>query len=443
MLIILLLLAIIFIIFSTTRLHLHPFLAILLTALGFGLLAGMPVETLLKSINEGFGGTIGNIGLVIILGILIGAFLEHSGGAYALAGRVLKWIGRQRVTLSMTLIGYIVSIPVFADSGFIILHPLNRALSKQAGKSLAGTAIGLGLGLMASHTMVPPTPGPIAAAGILDADLGLVIFWGLVVSSVALIPGYFFAQKIASKVWIEPNPQLSPEDLNKKIQEAPGAVLSFLPIFLPILLIILKSFNDYAKFTESGGLKSVIDFTGTPVIALLIGLGFALFLPKKLEKKMLSASGWTGAALQDAAIIILITGAGGIFGKVLQNSGLAEVIGDSLGSANLGIWLPFIIAAALKTAQGSSTVAIITTASIIAPLMPNLGFDTPTAKALAVVVIGAGSAVVSHANDSFFWVLTQLTGMNVAQGYRLQSVGTGIVGFSAAVVVFLLDCWIV
>ena len=134
----------------------------------------------------------------------------------------------------------------------------------------------------------------------------------------------------------------------------------------------------------------------------------------------------------------MITGAGGIFGKVLQNSGLAEVIGNSLGDARLGIWLPFIIAAALKTAQGSSTVAIITTASIIAPLMPNLGFDTPTAKALAVIAIGSGSAVVSHANDSFFWVLTQMTGMNVAQGYRLQSLGTGIVGLSAAMIVFVL-----
>lgn len=438
MLLFLLALAIAFIIYSTTRLNLHPFLALLLTALGFGLLSGMPVEILLKSINEGFGGTIGNIGLVIILGVIIGAFLEHSGGAYSMADKVLRLTGRSRVTLSMTIIGYIVSIPVFADSGFIILNPLNKALTKQAGKSLACTAIALGLGLMASHTMVPPTPGPIAAAGILGADLGLVIFWGLIVSVPALVPGYIFAQKVASKVWIDPNPQLSEEELSKKMEQAPGALLSFLPIVVPILLIVLKSFNEYAKFIETGLLKEVISFFGTPVIALIIGLGFALLLPKKLEKKMLSATGWTGAALTDAAIIIMITGAGGIFGKVLQNSGLAEVIGNSLGDARLGIWLPFIIAAALKTAQGSSTVAIITTASIIAPLMPNLGFDTPTAKALAVIAIGSGSAVVSHANDSFFWVLTQMTGMNVAQGYRLQSLGTGIVGLSAAMIVFVL-----
>ena len=438
MLLFLLALAIAFIIYSTTRLNLHPFLALLLTALGFGLLSGMPVEILLKSINEGFGGTIGNIGLVIILGVIIGAFLEHSGGAYSMADKVLRLTGRSRVTLSMTIIGYIVSIPVFADSGFIILNPLNKALTKQAGKSLACTAIALGLGLMASHTMVPPTPGPIAAAGILGADLGLVIFWGLIVSVPALVPGYIFAQKVASKVWIDPNPQLSEEELSKKMEQAPGALLSFLPIVVPILLIVLKSFNEYAKFIETGLLKEVISFFGTPVIALIIGLGFALLLPKKLEKKMLSATGWTGAALTDAAIIIMITGAGGIFGKVLQNSGLAEVIGNSLGDARLGIWLPFIIAAALKTAQGSSTVAIITTASIIAPLMPNLGFDTPTAKALAVIAIGSGSAVVSHANDSFFWVLTQMTGMNVAQGYRLQSLGTGIVGLSAAMIVLVL-----
>jgi GntP family gluconate:H+ symporter len=438
MLLLLLVFAIAFIIFSTTKLNLHPFLALLLTALGFGLLSGMPVEILLKSINEGFGGTIGNIGLVIILGSIIGAFLEHTGGAYTMAESILKITGKKRVPLAMMLTGWVVSIPVFADSGFILLHPLNRALTQRAGLSLACTAMALGLGLMSSHTMIPPTPGPIAAAGILAADLGLVIFYGIVVTLTALIPGYIFALKIASKVWLDANSGVSATSISRIPDKTPGTLLAFLPIVIPIFLIVIKSFNDYSKFVGTGWLKNTLDFTGTPVIALLAGVGFALLLPQKLDRKMLSSAGWTGTALVDAAIIILITGAGGIFGKVLQNSGMATVIGDSLGEANLGIWLPFIIAAALKTAQGSSTVAIITTASIIAPLMQHLGFDTPTAKALAVIAIGAGSSVVSHANDSFFWVLTQMTGMNVGQGYRLQSLGTGIVGLSAAIVVYIL-----
>jgi gluconate:H+ symporter, GntP family len=438
MLIILLLLAIVFIVVSTTRWKLHPFLALLLTALGFGLAAGMPVEVLLKSINEGFGGTLGSIGLVIVLGVIMGAFLEHSGGAYALAERLLRFIGKNRVPTGMALIGYIVSIPVFADSGFILLQPLNKALTKRAGKSLACTAVALAMGLLASHCMVPPTPGPIATAGILGADLGLVIFIGAGVSLVALVPCIVFARMVAAKTWIDPNPELAEADLAKKTAEAPGAFKSFLPILVPILLIVAKSFNEYGDYVREGWLHDGLAFLGTPVIALLIGLGLALLLPKKLEKKMLSTEGWVGQSLKSAAVIIMVTGAGGIFGKVLQNSGLADVIGENLGHANLGIWLPFLIAAALKTAQGSSTVAMITTASIIAPLMGTLGLEADLAKALAVVAIGAGSAMVSHANDSFFWVVTQMSGMDVSQGYRLHTAATAVLGISAAIAIFII-----
>ncbi len=439
MLLILLVLAVAFIVWSTTKLKLHPFLALLLTALGYGLLSGMPGETILKCINEGFGGTLGNIGLVILIGVMIGAFLEHSGGAYGLAEQVLKVIGKDRVPLGMSLIGYIVSIPVFGDSGFIILSPLNKALTKRVNKSLATSAIALGVGLLASHTMVPPTPGPIAAAGILNADLGLVIFWGLIASLIALVPAVLFCYKVASKTYIDPNPEFTEADLAEKTRNAPGALLSSLPIVIPIILIVVKSFNEYSAWFSHEGVNGAINFIGTPVIALLIGLALALLLPKKLERKMLSTDGWVGKALIDAAVIIMITGAGGIFGKVLQNSGLAEVIGDTLAKANLGIFLPFIIAAAIKTAQGSSTVALITTASIIAPLMPDLGFDTDLSKALAVLAIGAGSAVVSHANDSFFWILTQMSNMKVTTGYRLHTVATGVFGFSAILVVFLIS----
>jgi gluconate:H+ symporter, GntP family len=439
MLIILLLFSIGLIIFSTTKLNLHPFLALLLTAIIYGLASGMSLDLIVTSINEGFGGTLGKIGLVIILGVIIGAFLEHSGGAYKLAETVLKVIGEKRVPVAMAIIGYIVSIPVFADSGFIILSPLNKALTKKAKLSIAGTAIALGLGLMASHTLVPPTPGPIAAAGILNADLGLVIFWGVIVSILALIPGIIFAVKVASKTYIDPNPEITEEVLKARSADAPTALISFLPIFVPIMLIVFKSFNDYGKYFTEGVLFDMISFLGMPVIALLVGLAFALLLPKKLEKKMLSAEGWVGKALKDAAIIIMITGAGGVFGKVLQNSGIADVIGAALEGRSLGIWLPFIIAAAVKTAQGSSTVAMITTASIIAPMLITLGFNSDLSIAFCVLAIGTGSMVVSHANDSFFWVLTQMTGMDVSTGYRLHTLGTGIVGFSSILVIYILS----
>ena len=187
----------------------------------------------------------------------------------------------------------------------------------------------------------------------------------------------------------------------------------------------------------NGTIVEIILFIGEPFVALLIGVFLSVLLPKKLDREMLSTTGWIGKSLSDSASIILITGAGGIFGKVLQNSGIADVLGSTLTGLNLGIWLPFILAAAIKTAQGSSTVSLITTASIMAPLMNKLGFITDLEKAMVVIAIGAGSLVVSHANDSFFWVVTQMSGMDTRTGYRLHTLGTFVTGVAAAVSLFI------
>jgi GntP family gluconate:H+ symporter len=398
------------------------------------------LDELIGTINDGFGSTIGGIGIIIIAGLIIGTFLEKSGGAYALAHIVLRIIGPKRVHMAMGFIGYFVSIPVFADSGFIIVSPLNRALSKKAKLSLAGTAVALSLGLMASHTMVPPTPGPIAAAGILGADLGQVILFGLMTSIPALFVCVLFAKRIGSKIFIDPAPKVTEEQITTQLKNAPSVFKSFIPIVVPIVLIVLRSFAEYPTLPFGDGhFKFAIGFVGNPVVALLIGMVLSFTLPKKLDKEMLGASGWIGEALTSAAIIILITGAGGAFGKVLQTSDISSLLANNVSSGNLGIWLPFLIAAGIKTAQGSSTVAIITTASIIAPLMPAMGFETEIAKALAVIAIGAGASVVSHANDSFFWVVTQLSDMKVNQGYRTHSLGTAILGFSAMIVLTIIS----
>ncbi|PIB39317.1 GntP family permease [Maribacter sp. 4G9] len=437
MVLIYLLLAIVAIIFLTTRLKVHAFMALLIVSLAYGLFSGMSYSDIITSINDGFGGTLGKIGLIIVLGVIIGAFLENTGGAFAIAEKVLKFIGKKRIITAMGVLGYIVSIPVFADSGFLLLHPLSKSLSKKAKISIAGPAIALGLGLMASHTMVPPTPGPIAAAGILGADLGLVIAFGFPVSIIALIAGLVFASKYASKTYIEPE-LIGGADSERMYKEQPSALKSSIPIIIPILLIVLRSILNPERTGIDNGFVDFLNFVGEPVIALLIGVFLCLLLPKKLEYDMVSSSGWIGKAIMDAASIILITGAGGIFGKILQNSGIAETLGDLLSGYNLGIFLPFVIAAAIKSAQGSSTVALVTSASIIFPMMSSLGFETEIQKALLVIVIGAGSAVVSHANDSFFWVVTQMSGMNVKNGYRLFSLGSGILGFTGALAVFVL-----
>lgn len=433
-----LLIAVVLIIILTTRFRVHPFIALLIISIGYGFLAGMPYATIVNAINGGFGSTLGKVGLIIFLGVIIGAFLEQTGGAFAIAEKVLALIGKKRVTAAMGIIGYVVSIPVFADSGFLLLHPLNKSLSKGAKLSLAGTAVALGLGLLATHTLVPPTPGPIAAAGIIGADLGLVIGFGIPVSLVAMFMAILFARKYAAKTYIDPQGENEEETRTVEVTQRPGALRSSIPILVPILLIILKSvLNPEGNETESG-LLALVAFIGEPVIALLIGVFLCLLLPKKITFEMLSTSGWVGKAVKDAASIVLITGAGGIFGQILQDSGIATTLGAMLSSWNIGILLPFVLAAALKTAQGSSTVALITTASILMPMMNTLGFETDIQKALVVLSIGAGSSVISHANDSFFWVVTQLSGMKVNDGYRLFSLGTFVLGSSAALTVFLL-----
>lgn len=441
-LLILLLLAVVFIIVATTRLKLHPFLALLISAFTYGILCGrMSLAEIVKSVNDGFGGTIGYIGIVILAGAIIGTFLEKSGGAYQLAENILKLVGRKNVPLAMGIIGYIVSIPVFCDSAFVILSPLSRALSRKVKISLATSAIALSLGLYATHTMVPPTPGPVAAAGMLEADLGLVILWGALVSVIALLAGWLFSVKYAARVFIDPAKNHEATEVETIKSEAPSALKSLIPILLPIILIVLKSVGDIKTNPFGQGIVAdIIDFIGQPVVALLIGVFFSFLLPKKLTAEMLSTSGWVGQAVISAATIIIITGCGGAFGKVLQNSGIAEVVEGYLGDiSGISIWLPFILAAALKTAQGSSTVAIITTAGIIAPLLGTLGLETPTAKALTVVAIGAGSMVVSHANDSYFWVVTGLSGMTVKQGYKLLTLGTLVEGVTAAITLWIIS----
>ncbi|HPY66997.1 MAG TPA: GntP family permease [Bacteroidales bacterium] len=440
LLIVVLILCIVFIVISSTKLKLHAFLALLFAALAFGIFTGMPLNKIVESINTGFGNTIGYIGIVIVAGTIIGVFLEYSGGAYTLADRILKVIGEKNVPLAMSIIGWFVSIPVFADSGFVILSPLNKALAKRAKISLAGPAIALSLGLISTHCLVPPTPGPIAAAGIIGANLGLVILFGLAASLFALFFAWLFSIKVAAKVPIDPNPELTEEAIALKMKDSPSTIMTITPILLPIILIVLKSISDFPTNPLGEGVfKSFFSFIGEPVIALLIGVLIAFMIPKNKEKGMYSETGWIGKAMISAATIILITGAGGAFGRVLQNSDLADTIGSTLSGLNLGIWLPFIIAVVLKTAQGSSTVALITTSSLILPFLPSLGFTSDIAKVLVVLIIGSGSMIVSHANDSFFWVVTQMSNMDVKTGYKLQSGGTLVLGISAAIFIWIMS----
>ncbi len=432
-----------FVVFSTTAFRLHPFAALVLAAFGYGLATGMPLADLVDAINSGFGDTIAYIGIVIIAGSIIGTFLHHSGGASSIAESMLRLTGPKRVPLTMGLVGSIVSMPVYCDTGYVLLSPINQALAHRAKVSVAAGALALSLGLYATHTMVPPTPGPVAAAGILSADLGLVIIWGLVVSLVSLAGGLVFVRRYASNVTLASQFDGAESSPQPDADDRPAAWMSLLPVLLPIALIVGRSLSQLpSKPLGEGAIGSLVQNLGQPAVALLVGVGLALFLPKTISRDKLSERGWIGEAIRKSALIIIITGAGGAFGRVLQKSGIADVVGDTAMNFEFGLLLPFLLAAAIKTAQGSSTVAIVTTASIIAPLLGSLGLDSEQARALTVVAIGGGSMVVSHANDSYFWVVTQFSGMTVKQGYQLQTLGTLIQGSIAGLMVLLIGMWI-
>ena len=439
LLIVLLVLALI--VFAIIRFDIHPFLALFVGAILYGLMTGMSSSLILQSIADGFGGVIGKIGLVILLGVIIGTFLEKTGGALVVAQRILSWIGEKSVTVAMMVTGWILSIPIFGDSAFVMMNPINKSLSFKAKVPFAATTVALTLGVTASHSLVPPTPGPIATAGMLGADLGLVIFWGIIVSTLALIPCYFFIKHYVSRFHLEPRMEGVDATATKKVYPSMGK--SSMPVIVPLLLIVLASIANYPTrpFGENV-FSAVIIFIGTPVIALLIGAFLAFALPDKFEIKLLSSRGWIGDALTAAAPIILITGAGGVFGMMLQNSGIAELVSSNMANVNWGLFLPFLMALALKTAQGSSTVAMITTASIIAPLLPVLGLDSDVHKVFAVLAIGAGAMAISHANDSFFWVMTQMSGMNIKMGNQTHSLGTLILSCTAIVIVYLLSLFV-
>lgn len=434
---------VVLIVLLTAVFKVHPFLSLLLGAFFVGIASGMPLLTVVESVNDGFGGLMKSIGIVIVAGTIIGVILEKSGAAYRMAEVVLRLIGEKRPQLAMSLIGFIVSIPVFCDSGFIILSSLKKALAKRAKVGIASMSVALATGLYATHTLVPPTPGPIAAAGNIGAAnyLGTIILIGLFVAIPAVIVGYFWAVKVASKIEVPEDTEeggLNYEEIVKSFGEMPSTFKSFLPIVLPIILIGIGSIA--ALTGEDTGMINFLRFLGAPSVALLFGVLAAFLLLPKFNEETLS--GWIGEALKQAAPILLITGAGGAFGKVISNSGVADLIAkmnmDALAGGALFLLIPFIIAAALKTAQGSSTASLVITSTLIAPLLPSLGIEGAIPLALVVMAIGAGAMTVSHVNDSFFWVVTEFSGMTVTDAYKAQTMATLLQGVTTIVVTMLL-----
>ncbi|MHB8129464.1 MAG: GntP family permease [Mobilitalea sp.] len=455
-LIIAFIISIIIMIYAISKLKIHPFLSIMGVSLILGLVAGIPLadvkvdgvvqqQGLATVIGTGFSGTFTSIGIVIILGALIGTILEKTGAALKLADMVVKLVGKKRPELAVLLMGWIVSIPVFCDSGFVILNPIRKAMVKRTMTSSVAMSVALSAGLYISHVLIPPTPGPIAAANTLGIgdNLLLVIGMGVLCSIFPLIAGLLYAKFIGKKV--KSNDEagnndgevvISYDELVASYGKLPNGLMSLSPIIVPILLMGISSAAAMAKMT--GTFATVLVFLGTPIIALAVGTIFGVIILAS-TKKMGEFNALTNETLKVVGPILFVTAAGGVLGKVITASGLVTFITDNATVFQaIGIFFPFLLAAILKTAQGSSTVAITTTAGILAPMLPVLGLNTPVLATLTVMAIGAGAMTVSHANDSYFWVVTNFGAMTPEKGYKTHTVMTLILGLSTILEVYLL-----
>tara|TARA_B110000285_G_C15126107_1_gene620364 strand:- start:1393 stop:2751 length:1359 start_codon:yes stop_codon:yes gene_type:complete len=436
-----------FIVIATSKFKLHPFFTLILASFMTAMAFGVPSADIAKLITSGFGGILGYIGLVIVLGTIIGTLLEKSGAAITMADVVIKVLGKRFPTLTMSVIGYLVSIPVFCDSAFVILNSLKQSMANRMKVSSVSMSVALATGLYATHTFVPPTPGPIAAAGNLglESNLGLVIVVGVFVAAIAALAGNLWANRFAD---VEPdgegahelkNEVEASDNLKAAYGTLPSPTRAFAPIFVPILLICLGSIANFPSSPLGDGLLfAVLAFLGQPVNALMLGLFFSVSLLKSSDK-VKEFSERISQGLIVAAPILLITGAGGAFGAVLKATEIGTFLGTSLSALGMGIFMPFIVAAAFKSAQGSSTVALVATSALVAPMLDSMGLSSDMGRVLTVMAIGAGAMTVSHANDSFFWVVTQFSRMSVQQAYKTQTMATLIQGLTAMTVVFILS----
>lgn len=446
-LLVLLFVAVVLLIISISKWKIHPFLAIMGISLLLAFFAGIELVKIPKIIGSGFSGIFSSIGIVIIFGALIGLILEKTKAAIKLADVVVGFVGQKRPDLAILIMGWVVSIPVFCDSGFVILNPIRKALALKTKSSSVMLSVALAAGLYVSHVFIPPTPGPIAAAGLLGIGDNLlqVIVFGVIISIPCLVAAWIFAKFIGKKILAQDEMGEIKAEYEKVIESEslPCGFMAFAPIIMPIIFMALGSLAAVFKLT--GAFGSLFIFLGNPIIALAIGLGFAIWLLKtqgllnELEKI-------TNQTLMVVGPILFITASGAVLGKVIAEAGFAKfMIENASNLASVGIFFPFVVAAVLKTAQGSSTVAITTTAGLLGmynvddSLMNALGFTSPLAATLVVMAIGAGAMCISHANDSYFWVVTKFGQISPENGYKSHSLNTFIMGIVGIIFIYILS----
>ncbi|APH04853.1 GntP family permease [Bacillus weihaiensis] len=442
MLILVALAGIFLLLFLVIRTKLHAFVALLLVSLIVGILAGMPLNEVVTSMQNGMGGTLGFVAVVVGLGAMFGQMLEVSGGAERLAQTLVKKFGEDKSQWALGLTGFLVAIPVFFDVGFIILVPIVYGLAKKTGKSLLYYGIPLLAGLAVTHSFIPPTPGPIAVADLIGAELGWVILFGAIAGVPAMIlAGPLFATFISKKLHVVVPDYMNLEEIEYD-KDLPSFKLIASLIMVPLVLILLNTVSG-VLLEEGDIVREILTFLGHPFVALTIAtiLTFVLLGTRRGYSRQ-EVQDIATKALEPAGIIILVTGAGGVFKQILIDSGVGQVLGDMMAGSSLPpILLAFLIAAVVRVAQGSATVSMVTAAGLMAPLISILGLEGPV-LGLIVIAIASGATVLSHVNDSGFWLVGRYFGLSVKDTLKTWTVMETIIGLVGVSVALILGLFI-
>jgi len=416
--------SIVAIVILTSKLKLKAFIALFLVSL-FLAFTTLPANIIVSTIKEGFGNTMASIGFLIILGAIIGITLDKTGGTISIAKYILSKTGENRSATALGVTGFITGLPIFCDSGFIILSGLAKSFSSKSKIAMPFMATVLATSLYSVHCLIPPHPGALAAAGMIKVNIGYLILIGIVFAIPGALAAFFWSRRMAEGKDYQPA-KVVEIDTHLTQNNLPSALFSFLPIVVPLLLITIKSLLNLVDISGQTLISKIFFFPGEPIFALYIGVVLALFLIK--DKTIESMNSVFGEAIEKAGPILIVTAAGGMFGMVIKATGTGEAIGKLLAGTNIGIMVPFLIAVIMKTAQGSSTVAIITTASFVAPMLSLLGLDSEWGRLLSMLSMGAGSMIVSHANDSYFWVISNFSDVDPATTLKVYSSSTIVMG---------------
>lgn len=431
---VLVLVSIVCVILLTSRFKFNAFFALVLVALALALATGS-LDKVVPTLKTGFGNTLMAIGLIILFGTTIGVVLDKTGATYAMAHYILGLTGKAKAARAITITGFMAGLPIFCDSGFIVLSGLNKSLARASGMSIVRMAGSLAIALYTLHCLIPPHPGITAAAGIMNGSLGNLVLIGVLIALPTTLVGYLWVKLMSSRFASSEDVVKEPEDLSSR--QLPGTFGSFLPVVLPLLMIMFSSFMALMPGKLPAPLMSVVQFLGDPVIALLIGVGLALLLVPR--ENFGQINDMFSEAIDKAGPILAITAAGGAFGAVIKATGIGDQVSGFLSTSSLGLLVPFALAAILKTAQGSSTVAAITTASIVASMLAPLGLDSDMGRTLALLAIGAGSMMISHANDSYFWVITKFSDISPDSTLKVYSTATIVISLCSFALIWLLS----